>query len=155
MICEVLYGGGCTSLPICFFLFTFPFISGGHFAAAHSLAPAHRGRILSLPGADVVTLLIMPQKPVGLLCTSPLWNIVLWAIAILKRERIQVLTKGCHETHSAQTDAPAYVEPPILLHKRHPTAPEWSLVPVKPAATLFTCQPMHYLEVPLKITEWI
>lgn len=32
---------------------------------------------ISLPGTDVVTLFIIPQKPVGLLCTSPLWNIVL------------------------------------------------------------------------------
>jgi hypothetical protein len=41
-------------------------------------------RILSLPGTEVVTLFIIPQNPDGLLCTSPFWNIILRAIAILK-----------------------------------------------------------------------
>lgn len=53
--------------------------------------PACRWRILSLPGTDVVTLFIIPQKPVGLLCTSPRWNIALWATAILKEQKTQVL----------------------------------------------------------------
>lgn len=101
---------------------TLPFKTEESWSHLARQVPACRWRILSLPATDVVTLFIIPQKPVGLLCTSPLWNIVLWATAILKEQKIQVLRNKVNPKNSSledtvklnslQTDAPPPLFPP-------------------------------------------
>lgn len=49
-------------------------------------------RILSLPGGEEVTLLIMPQNPVCLFWSSPRWYICLRVMAMLHRQNRKRMT---------------------------------------------------------------